>query len=93
MTAAVPALALALLAGQAAPAAATQTPVSPVTVPAPAAAEDPVALAQSLAVTYNQGCGDRIYGMYAEACNTLAAQLRKAQAAARRYEREHPPRK
>ena len=84
------AAALVLLLGQSV-AATPQTPVAPVAVTAPGAApEDPVAIARNLAVTYDQGCGGRIYGMYADACNNLAAQLRKAQAAARRYQRKHP---
>ena len=66
---------------------ATPTPVSPVVVPAaPAApaAPDPEKIAADLAMVYEQSCGGRIYGMYADACNNLSAQLAKAQAEARR---------
>ena len=60
------------------------TPVSPVIVtPAPAEA-DTERVAAELAQVYDQSCGGRIYGTYAQVCNTLAAQLAKAQGEARK---------
>ncbi|CAN5207210.1 hypothetical protein BH09PSE2_BH09PSE2_16950 [soil metagenome] len=92
-------LALALL--QTAPPA--TAPVAPQT-PAPApvsttvsgvevtAAPDPVQTATELADLYDKSCGGRIYGTYADACNGLADQLRKAQAAARKAKAAKPQR-
>lgn len=57
--------------------------VSPVVVTA-AAAPDPEQIAADLARMYDQSCGGRIYGTYADACNGLASQLAKAQAEARK---------
>lgn len=60
------------------------TTVSPLVVEAPATAPDPETIAADLALVYDQSCGGRIYGMYADACNTLSSQLAKAQAEARK---------
>jgi hypothetical protein len=82
------ALALAFLLQSAAPAAtpgatpAAASSVAGVEVAAPA--PDPQKVADDLALVYDQSCGGRIYGTYAEACNGLAAQLREARAAARK---------
>ena len=54
---------------------------------APDPAPDPAKVAADLADLYDKSCGGRIYGTYADACNGLAAQLRQAQAAARKAER------
>lgn len=87
------ALALALLSLQAAtapptpaapPPPAQTTTVSPLVVEAPAPAPDPEKIAADLAVVYDQSCGGRIYGTFAQACNTLAEGLARAQADARR---------
>ena len=72
-----------------APAAQPATPVSGAgtgvvkSEPAP----DPAKTAADLADLYDKSCGGRIYGTYADACNGLSAQLRQAQAAARKAER------
>ncbi len=83
------ALALLQAAPPASPAAASTT-VPGVSVTAPPPAPDPVKTAVELADLYDKSCGGRIYGTYADACNGLAAQLRRAQAEARKAQRAKP---